>query len=97
MSGQSNDELVLHRGIGAPTKCKSCGAEIVFAYHFTTGKNAPFQKDDVGHFILENGAAKHVGAPPAQLALGTVNEEQPQRYTSHFAKCPNAAQWRTPK
>lgn len=94
----SGDELVLRRGVGAPTKCKSCGAEIVFAYHFTTGKNAPFEKSELGHFILENGAAKHVGAPPAQLALGTVvTEEQPQRYTSHFANCPQHAQWRKPR
>lgn len=94
MSGQGNDALVLHRGIGAPTKCKSCGAEIVFAYHFTTGKNAPFEKDDVGHFTLENGAARHVGPPAAQLELGATSAPGPQRYTSHFANCPKAADWR---
>jgi hypothetical protein len=94
VSQRGNDELVLHRGVGNPTTCKSCGAAIVFAYHFTTGRNAPFEKDDAGHFILENGAAKHVGAPAAQLALGTVAEPEPQRYAPHFSRCPQASQWR---
>lgn len=86
------DELVLHRGVGLPTKCRSCKAVIVFAVLHNGGKTAPFHADPAGQYILENGTAKHVGAPTAQLELGGASE--PQRYTSHFATCLDAKRWR---
>lgn len=86
------DELVLHRGVGMPTKCRSCKAVIVFAVLHNGGKTAPFHADAAGHYMLENGVAKHVGPPPTQLEIG--GDPEPQRYTSHFATCPAAQQHR---
>jgi hypothetical protein len=88
-----SDDLVLHRGLDKG-KCKSCKAPIVWAYT-TGGKKAPFQADDQGHWTLENGTARHVGAPPAQLELGAA--PGPQRYTNHFSVCPQADEWRKPR
>jgi hypothetical protein len=86
----------LDRGIGAPTRCRSCKAEIVFAIAYATGKKAPYQKDHEGEWIFENGLAKHVGKPAAQSDL-FAPASGPQRYTSHFAVCPQAGEWRQPK
>lgn len=83
---------ILHRGIGTPTKCRSCKASIVFAVMYVSGKRAPFQLDDQGEYVLENGTAKHIGKPPVQPDLFAT--DKPQRYTAHFAVCPNAADWR---
>jgi hypothetical protein len=85
---------VLHRGIGAPAKCRSCKAPIVFAYHPTSGKNHPFEEDPAGVWVIENGTAKHVGKPEVQLELGAPAAATAQRFTSHFSTCPNAAEWR---
>jgi hypothetical protein len=85
---------VLHRGIGMPTSCRSCGKRIVFALMAVSGKTAPFEEDAAGLYILENGAARHVGKSPLQLELGEV---APTRYTSHFANCPDASKWRGEK
>ena len=95
MAGEDNEQLVIHAGIGKK-KCKSCGVEIVFA--FTEGGNkAPFQRDDQGFYILENGTARHVGPRTAQPDLFAKKEPEPQRYTNHFASCPQASQWRGEK
>jgi hypothetical protein len=85
----AEEPLVLHRGLGSPTTCRSCGAAIVFAKPLI-GKRGPYEADNNGAWILENGVAKHVGAPTPIEALTS----KVQRYTSHFAKCPQAAQWR---
>lgn len=45
------------------TKCRSCKADIVFAIMYTSGKNAPFEKDDAGEWVIENGIAKHDPLP----------------------------------
>ena len=94
---------MLHRGVGKPTRCRSCKQEIVFAHHPASGKSHPFQRDDQGVWTIVNGEAKNVGAPIAAAAqlelLGppakTVAPEQ--RWTSHFANCRNAADWRGEK
>lgn len=88
-----SDEFVLHRGIGNPSKCRSCKAPIAFA-ETTSGKVAPFETDPDGHYVLENGKAVFVGKPSVQLELG---ETAPKRYTSHFSKCPHASKWRSRK
>lgn len=87
------DELVLHRGVGKPAKCRSCKADIVFA-ETLGGKLAPFQRDDEGNYSMENGTAKFIGKPDVQLQLG---ELAPVRYSSHFASCAHAAKWRKEK
>jgi len=92
MSGDEQPP-VLSRGVGAPTKCKSCPQKIVFAHSYTTGKKMPLQLDDKGEWILENGYAKHAGPVPAQPDL-FASGPAPQRYTSHHAVCPAADEWR---
>lgn len=86
-----SDELVLHRGVGKPVKCRSCKAAIVFA-ETLGGKLAPFQLDEGGNYTMENGVAKFIGKPDAQLQLG---ELAPVRYSSHFSSCKDAAKWRS--
>lgn len=81
-----NDAPVLHRGIGAPTKCKSCPAMIVFA-KTTGGKLAPFVADPNGLWTIVNGEARYLGKATPQLVLG---EEPPPRFTNHFSDCPAA-------
>lgn len=83
----------LSRGIGVPAKCRACKAPIVFAITYTNGKNAPFEADETGEWVLTNGIAKHVGPVPTQLELGAP--EQPPRFTSHFARCPAADSFRS--
>lgn len=86
----AEDQLVIHAGVGKST-CKSCRKPIVWAYT-TAGRKAPFEVDDNGEWILENGTARHVGPRPAQIDL--LATAQPQRYTSHFSSCPDAPAWR---
>lgn len=86
-------DFVLHAGIGKGT-CKSCKKPITWAFT-TGGKKAPFEDDDNGEWILENGTARHAGPRPSQLELGSAVE--PRRYTNHFATCPDASKWRGQK
>lgn len=87
---------VLHRGVGMPTKCRSCPAMITFAVLPASKKLAPFVEDPQGHYILENGTARHVGAPTAQVDLFTPPAEVTvQRYSSHFADCPASNKFRS--
>ncbi len=86
------EPLALQRGVGSPTKCKSCKRTIIFAITYSTGKKAPFEEDPAGEWILENGTAKHIGPVSPQLELGAP--QAPTRYTSHFAACPEADSWR---
>lgn len=73
------------------TRCKSCGAQILFAT-MLGGKSAPFQRDDAGEWSIDkDGNARHIGKPAAQLELGAQPVE---RWTSHFATCPKADTWR---
>jgi hypothetical protein len=89
----ATDDLVLHRGLDKG-KCRSCGAAIVWCLTIN-GKKSPFVADEKGFFVLENGYAVHKGAPPTQLELGAPTP--PQRYTSHFANCAQASEWRKPR
>jgi hypothetical protein len=74
------------------SKCRSCKADIVFAIMYSSGKNAPFQKDDAGEWEITNGIAKHVGPVATQADMFTAPGAQ--RWTSHFAVCPQAKNWR---
>jgi len=85
-------DLVLHRGIGPATSCKSCGVRIVFA-RTISGKTGPFQEDENGLWVLVNGAAKYVGPGPIAPKHGIA--ECATRYSSHFASCPQHATWRS--
>ena len=85
----------LNNAHGGWTKCRSCKASIVFAKAYATGKAMPLQLDDVGEWTIEEGIAKHIGPVPTQLELGA--KPGPQRWTSHFAVCPQAEKWRATK
>lgn len=93
---EEQDPPVLHRGI-SKTRCGSCKQEIVWAFHPTTQKNAPFQVDPQGAWEIINGTALYRGVPKAQstqLELGVKPVDPPPRYTSHFSACPQRAEWR---
>jgi hypothetical protein len=83
---------VPHTAVGGATSCRSCKAAIVFARSATTGKLMPFELDDAkGDWSLVNGVASHVGKAPAAAIAGV---DPVPRYTSHFARCPAASEWR---
>jgi hypothetical protein len=63
-----SEDLVLNRGLNK-SKCRSCKKEVTWAYT-TGGKKAPFEADEKGEWVLENGTARHVGPVPSQLELG---------------------------
>lgn len=84
---------VLHRGIGAPSECRSCKTPIIWAVMPSSGKKMPFEADPQGRWTLENGVAKYLGDPPKQLELGAAPPAP--RFTSHFANCKDADKWRT--
>lgn len=86
-----SDAPVLHRGVGRPTTCRSCQTHIVFARSKVTGKLMPFEPDEGGEWALANGVAEHVGKAPAEPVEGV---ETVPRWTSHFARCPDAQSWR---
>lgn len=86
-----SDAPVLHRGVGQPTTCRSCQTHIVFARSGSTGKFMPFEPDQTGVWVLENGVARHVGRAPATPINGV---ETVPRWTSHFANCKDAQTWR---
>jgi hypothetical protein len=65
-----------------PSKCRSCGAAIVWATT-STGKQAPFDAKPIATTDL-----KPIG-DGTYLASNTM-----RGYVSHFATCPNAAQHR---
>jgi len=67
--------------------CRSCGAPIIWAVT-TTGAKMPLDADPdpEGLFVLERGVAVHV-----------IDAKGVDRYTSHFATCPDAASHRKAK
>ena len=86
----------LGRGEGMTSKCRSCGAEIIWIKTFS-GKKMPvdaaivnFFPDPEGKelFVMENGAVVHgIKALPGEVHYYPG-------HISHFATCPNADQHR---
>lgn len=72
--------------------CKSCGAAIVWAEHHKTGKQMPMQLDESGGWVLISSLAYR-----ADASLLDVDDLASPRYSSHFATCPQANQWRSKK
>ena len=71
--------------------CNSCGAPVEW-YKTESGKSMPidFAPDPAGNLIL-------VGGPDARLHMLAADETPPpdtNRYRSHFATCPHAAEHR---
>lgn len=66
-------------------RCRSCGARIFFATMERTGKNAPFELDANGEWIITaGGIASFQGKTPEFFPQVAA------RYTSHFARCAQA-------
>jgi hypothetical protein len=80
----AKDEIGSFDASVRPALCTSCGAEIVWC-RTITGKATPMQADENGEWIIVQGIA-HRGQ-----SVGV------QRYTSHFATCPQASSWRKRK
>lgn len=90
-----------------PARCRSCDAAIVFALAVNEKgvmRAAPWQLDLRGEWTIERAVivgrtgthliARHLGPAPTQLELGATAPAGPDRYTSHFATCPDAKRWR---
>jgi hypothetical protein len=76
------------------TRCKSCGASVLFVKHATSGKwmpmdAEPLKADGPGQFAIIFSIAWPYG--DAERA------EQLDRYVSHFSTCPHAREWRQGK
>jgi len=73
------------------SKCRSCGAAVLWAPSATTGKLCILDADPVpdGNTAIVDGKA--------YVESGSMFEPLPEgpRYKSHWATCPDARQWRT--
>lgn len=64
--------------------CDGCSEEITWGVWKNSGKRMPAHRDDAGKLILVDGFWQHA-APHDQFS---------ERYTSHFATCPKASEFR---
>lgn len=71
--------------------CKSCNAEIEWVESERTGKPMPLDAGPIenGNLVVVNGRARGFTAEDVRLAR--------ERRRSHFASCPNAADFRGKK
>lgn len=85
------------RPVTEPTECRSCGADVLWARWAESGKRMPV--DAVAdNRPVEKGGGKLVltlhGGEFGELLIGHWKKELHgygrNRYTSHFATCPNA-------
>lgn len=70
--------------------CRSCGAPVVWAKHYRTGKSAPMnaESSDDGGFVIVDEEGTTTYRPP------WGDEGTLPRHTSHFATCPEGPAWR---
>jgi hypothetical protein len=71
------------------SRCRSCGAPVVWRRHRVTGKPMPLNAEPTpdGDFVLDaDGEHYHAAEPETTLA----------RHLSHFATCPQSREWRKP-
>ncbi len=74
--------------------CRSCGAAVVWVTAAKSGKSLPLdaQSTPTGNLVMcTDGASGRVRA--ADMLDGPAIP----RFTSHFATCPDAKEWRKPK
>lgn len=73
------------------TRCRSCKAPIVWAQTWRGNRMpvdaVPVQADEGGNLYFEAGVVRHV-------LPGIVLDPAIDLFTSHFATCPNADEWR---
>lgn len=67
--------------------CKGCGAPIFFVVSAVSGKRLPMDAQPASYAILL----------PAEKGKTEFRALQVPTYTTHFATCPNAEQFRQPK
>lgn len=76
-------------------QCKSCHAEIRWAISDRTGKPMPIDvtpTENGNLYLYPNHGDVH-----ARAATADDRRLKRELFTSHFATCPQAAQWRQPK
>lgn len=69
--------------------CRTCDAEIIWAKSATTGRPMPMdaKPDPKGTFVIISGKARAATAEDDRLFR--------DRFTSHFATCKDADEWRS--
>jgi len=74
--------------------CRSCGAPIRWVIS-DRGRSIPIddKPDPKGLLVLQ----PHEDGRTRAVHFGTVVPGDAPRFTSHFATCPQAAQWRQPR
>lgn len=74
-------------------RCAACGAHLVWATNAKTGRKMPLDRDasDRGNvWLRKTGFAEVLGKQAAEEA----RRQGEKLYTSHFATCPRAAEFR---
>ena len=70
---------------GEQTKCRSCGADVVFYPSFTTSKSMILDAKPVKRVVLVTDSFKRTFAKVVDT------------YTPHHATCPKVDEWRKPR
>ena len=72
------------------TRCRSCGAAIIWATTTATGKPSPYnaEPDPTGGWVIMDAPGGPVAVHAGPTAVGH------DRRTSHFATCRDADTWR---
>jgi hypothetical protein len=76
------------------SECRSCGAEVIFVRSAATGRRMILDVEPTqgGNVALDDaGQAAYV---LSGSVLERAQDTQEPLYTSHFATCPQANQWR---
>jgi len=82
-----------------PVRCRSCGADVLWA-EWASGKKMPVDAEPDMRPPPKGGGLVLLRRDPAgadKLIVEKWREEhgpKRNRYTSHFATCPNAGDWR---
>lgn len=87
-------EIVRSREVEIGRRCRSCNAAIFYALSATNQHPMPIDSLPTGNGNL----LVRQGKKSTQLYAKVVSKEErktdEERYTSHFATCPQAAEWR---
>ena len=81
------------------TKCRSCGADIIWIIT-KTGRKMPCNAEPIFFDLadMKGEGVKTFVKDDGTIAIGIENPEgQEVGYISHFATCPEADKWRTKK
>lgn len=77
-------------------RCRSCGAEVIWAIHERTGKTAPIDARPVPDGSIVLLPLTMFGETPYRI-LGLAERTTPgdnDRYTPHYQTCPDARRYR---